>query len=173
MIGSDIAILPFAPEHFEGLRACIDAVAREKRWLSFTEVPAREDSQRFSDWIRRNRYPQLVALDGGKVVGWCDIVGSDRQSQAHIGTLGMGMLAPYRGQGLGRRLMQATLEAARARGFERITLHVHANNDRARRLYEQMGFKFEGVMRRAFKVDDYCDDVVVMGLLFEEERSVA
>ena len=173
MTGSDITILPFAPEHLDGLRDCIDAVAREKRWLSFASAPPREDSKQFTDWILKNNYPQMLALDDGKVVGWCDIVGSNRQTQAHIGTLGMGMLPAYRGQGLGRRLMQTTLAAAKARGFERITLHVHANNDRARRLYERTGFKFEGVMRRAFKVEDYYDDVVVMGLLFEEERSVA
>jgi RimJ/RimL family protein N-acetyltransferase len=173
MTGSEIAILPYAPEHLDGFRAAVDAVARERRWLAFTEVPPREDSIRFTEQILANRHPFFLAVDGDKVVGWCDIAGSDRPTQAHMGSLGIGLLPAYRSRGIGRRLMQAAIEAARARGFERVTLNVHANNMRARALYEKLGFRLEGVMRKAFKIDGYCDDVVVMGLLFEEISSVA
>ena len=173
MTGSDITILPFAPEHLEGFRQCVGAVAREKRWLAFIDTPPLKETKEYTDWMLANGMPFFVVLDGGQVVGWCDLSRTNRPTQAHIGVLGMGLLPPYRDRGIGRRLLQCTLDTGKARGLERVTLHVHANNDRARRLYEKLGFKFEGVMRRGFKVDDYYDDVVVMGLLFEEERSVA
>jgi GNAT superfamily N-acetyltransferase len=46
----------------------------------------------------------------------------------------------YQGRGLGRRLMQASLQALRMRGYETVTLTVTSGNERAVRLYEKLGF---------------------------------
>jgi GNAT superfamily N-acetyltransferase len=45
-----------------------------------------------------------------------------------------------RGAGLGRALVQATLERARARGCRRAELDVNERNESALRLYEAFGF---------------------------------
>jgi RimJ/RimL family protein N-acetyltransferase len=168
-----VAIVPFAPEHFEGFRSCMDAVARERRWLAFLEAPPVEESRRYTEMMLAQRYPFLLALDEGKVVGWCDIGGGGRPTYAHVGILGIGLLPPYRDRGLGRRLMSATIEAGRAFGFERIELRVHARNERGRKLYENLGFQLEGTARKAFKADGAYDDVHLMGLVFEESSSLA
>jgi GNAT superfamily N-acetyltransferase len=48
--------------------------------------------------------------------------------------------ASARGTGLGRALVAATLERARARGCRRLELDVNERNETARRLYESFGF---------------------------------
>ena len=48
-----------------------------------------------------------------------------------------------RGRGLGRRLLVHTEQEVRARGALSLSLHVFANNHRARRLYDQVGFESE------------------------------
>jgi GNAT superfamily N-acetyltransferase len=48
--------------------------------------------------------------------------------------------APARGAGLGRALMEATLDRARARGCRRVELDVNECNDAALRLYGGFGF---------------------------------
>lgn len=173
MTPDSVHILPFAPEHFEGFRACMDAVARERRWLAFLEAPPVEDSRRYTEMMLAQGYPFLLATDRGKVVGWCDIGGAGRPVSAHVGVLGIGLLPAYRDRGLGRRLMSATLEAGRAFGFERIELRVNARNERGRKLYENLGFRLEGTARKAFKADGAYDDVHLMGLIFEERSSLA
>ena len=46
----------------------------------------------------------------------------------------------YQGRGLGRRLMEASMQALRVRQFKAVSLTVTSGNDRAVRLYEKLGF---------------------------------
>lgn len=52
--------------------------------------------------------------------------------------------------------------------LHRITLHVHASNERAIRAYEHCGFLHEGRMREAHYMDGCYSDVIVMGLLRQD-----
>lgn len=74
-------------------------------------------------WMRR--------LRGGVGMGYVD----DDTPQ-----LGIALLPAFRGQGLGRRLMVAALEAARAYGYRQVSLTVHPLNP-AIALYESCGFE--------------------------------
>jgi ribosomal protein S18 acetylase RimI-like enzyme len=47
----------------------------------------------------------------------------------------------YQGRGLGRRLMEASMQALRVRNFTTVSLTVTSNNERAVRLYERIGFQ--------------------------------
>ncbi len=52
----------------------------------------------------------------------------------------IGVLAPWRGQGLGRELLKWGVWHLRDLGVDDLTLHVEAKNDRALGLYEHTGF---------------------------------
>ena len=56
----------------------------------------------------------------------------------------IGVAASWRGLGLGRRLLDALLEAARVKGVEAVFLEVRESNVSARGLYERAGFKEVG-----------------------------
>jgi RimJ/RimL family protein N-acetyltransferase len=107
----------------------------------------------------------MVALAGGSVVGWCDIRREFFPSRAHRGTLGMGLLPAWRGRGIGRRLLEATLAQARRSGFKRIELDVHADNPRAIALYEKAGFVREGIVRDASLIDGVFRDAILMAIV--------
>jgi ribosomal protein S18 acetylase RimI-like enzyme len=51
------------------------------------------------------------------------------------------VLPGYQKNGLGRRLMQASLSALREHGYRALTLTVTATNENAVRLYENLGFR--------------------------------
>ena len=65
----------------------------------------------------------------------------------------MGLLPAWRGRGVGRRLLEATVAKARCEGFKRIELDVYADNPRAIALYEKAGFVREGIVRDASLID--------------------
>jgi ribosomal protein S18 acetylase RimI-like enzyme len=59
-------------------------------------------------------------------------------SEAHLQDLYVA--PPLRGRGIGRALMEATIELARERGADRIDLNTGETDTAARALYESMGF---------------------------------
>jgi RimJ/RimL family protein N-acetyltransferase len=161
-----VTIASISEEHIVGYHAALDVVARERRYLTFLEAPPIETSRRFVARNIAEGYPQLVALDGDRVVGWCDVIPKDWPSTRHCGSLGMGLLPEWRGRGVGRRLIERTLHAARAFPLARVELAVRADNEGAMALYRRVGFEQEGRRRRAVRVDGvYYDDIVMAVLL--------
>ena len=167
----EIQILPIAPEHIPGFWHALDVVARERKYLVLTKAPPMESTREFVMNNIAVRNPQLVALDRGKVIGWCDIRRDHWPAHAHCGTLGMGLIPEYRGKGLGRRLMQAALAAAHDEGFVRVELTAHADNLRAIALYEKLGFQHEGLKRDSACFDGRFVDSLVMALIDQENRA--
>jgi putative acetyltransferase len=163
-----VSIEPVAPAHFEGLWRALDVVAREKRYLAFTEAPAWESSRAFYEHIVANDLCQVVAVLDDEVVGWCDILPGVGQTRAHVGTLGIGLVPAARHQGIGARLMRAAIDGAWARGLTRIELSVRADNANAQALYKRLGFEPEGVRRHSVRVDGQYHDSLAMALLRDE-----
>jgi GNAT superfamily N-acetyltransferase len=89
----------------------------------------------------------LAARLGGRLVGGATVVlvpGSPLAERLEPGTAGLRMLAvdpAAQGTGVGRALVEATVELCRRRGLRRLSLHTHEIFEHARRLYESMGFQ--------------------------------
>jgi len=144
-------------------RAALDAVCRERRFLAGLAAPPPRATQAFVNRNLARGHPHFVAVDAGAVVGWCDAIPGDAGA-AHVARMGMAVAKPYRGQGIGRRLMEAVIEKARQNGIEKIELSVYASNLGAVALYVSAGFATEGKKLRGRLVDGSYDDVVLMGL---------
>jgi len=110
----------------------------------------------------RSGVAQFVALDGGRVVGWCDVTPKPRPALRHVGVLGMGVAATHRGQGIGSRLLATTVETALARGVTRVELTVRSDNGVAIALYRRFGFETEGLLRRYLIVEGRYYDALLM-----------
>jgi ribosomal protein S18 acetylase RimI-like enzyme len=68
----------------------------------------------------------------------------------------------FRRRGVGRALVAAAAERARAEGARKLTLRVLGHNTPARHLYAASGFEVEGVLRDLFYLEGaYVDDVVM------------
>jgi RimJ/RimL family protein N-acetyltransferase len=162
-----VTIAGIRQEHLDGYHATLDTVARERRYLTFLDAPPLEAARRFVSHNIAAGYPHFVALHGDRVVGWCNVMPQDRPATRHRGLLGMGLLAEWRGRGVGRRLIERAIEASRAIPLTRVELTVRADNDAAIALYRRVGFKEEGRRRRALLVDEVYYDDILMALLLD------
>jgi ribosomal protein S18 acetylase RimI-like enzyme len=157
-------IVPIEQKHADGFHACVDAVAREKRFLIFQEAPPVESTRAFVRENLESGQVHFVVLDGERVVGWCDIRKTKLPSVAHVGTVGIGLLPEFRGKGIGKALLAAAIRAAFASGVERIELMVYASNLEALALYRTLGFVEEGRMARRARIDGAYLDMICMAL---------
>lgn len=94
----------------------------------------------------------LVAVVGGAVVGMVDVTIDEDPDPGSIirpvptADLGISVLEGWRGRGVGRALMAAAEQSARARGAERIVLDMAAANVGALRFYRSLGYVEHGLL---------------------------
>jgi ribosomal protein S18 acetylase RimI-like enzyme len=160
-------IIAITKEHIEGFHKALDSVAKERKYIAILEGPPIELSRARVIRNLENNFPHYIAISDEKVVGWCDLSSPNRPIYAHTGLLGMGVIADYRRQGIGEKLVLTTLEQAKEIGLTRIELTVREPNKAAFALYKKLGFVEEGVHRNAARVDSNYEDVISMALLFD------
>jgi RimJ/RimL family protein N-acetyltransferase len=142
----------------------INNIGREADEPMFTEEWEREY---LATQATRPNWLGLVAIgDGGEVIGELTLDGKQRKAMRHCAILGISVRADYRGQGVGRALMERAIIWARDSGsIKRIELQVLARNTIAIQLYEKLGFQREGRHPLAFYRDGQYLDDMTMGLL--------
>jgi ribosomal protein S18 acetylase RimI-like enzyme len=84
----------------------------------------------------------FLAFDAARAVGVavCFRGFSTFYARPLINIHDLAVVAEYRGQGIGRRLLEAVAARAGETGCCKLTLEVRENNHRARRMYEAAGF---------------------------------
>lgn len=88
------------------------------------------------------------------MVGGLTLVGADLLASMHRAGLGVGVERAYRGQGWGRKLLEAAIAWARQDPrLDWIDLGVFEGNDRALALYRRLGFIEHGRVVDLFRVD--------------------
>lgn len=110
----------------------------------------------------------LVDEHDGAVVGYGGVRALQGSPDADIQTIAL--LAEHRGQGRGRALLRALLDAARERGAHEIFLEVRADNPTAEGLYLAEGFEEIGRRPRYYQPDDV-DAIVMRSDLRRQSRS--
>lgn len=160
-----LPIVPVQEKYAASYRVCLDIVAREKKYLAQIEALPLARIEEFVRESVASDAIQFFALDQEEVVGWADVFPAWAHAVSHCGSLGMGVHPNFRGQGLGRRLLQACIQKAWAKGLVRIELEARADNEAAIALYESFGFKHEALKAKAMRFDETYFDTVQMRLL--------
>jgi putative acetyltransferase len=133
-------------------------------WLLTTEAwrPV-ADERRYLKAVRRHADAAvLVAVDGDRIVGRLSLSRDPHPASRHVADLGMMVAASHRRRGIGRMLLDAAVNWARAVGVTKLELHVFPWNEPAIRLYEVFGFEREGLRRGHYVRDGVAVDALLM-----------
>ena len=107
----------------------------------------------------------FVVWDGDRIVGHLDLERKDLEPAQHRLVLSMGLEFPYKGRGLGSRLMEEAIAFARTLdGIDWIDLGVFSCNKPAQALYAKFGFTETGRTVDTFRVDGRSLDDIQMSL---------
>jgi len=111
-----------------------------------------------TEWVKSLRTsPRTLGIScyvGGEVAGNCEITFRGGIKTAHRATIGIAILRDYWNLGIGSAMLKELVAAARTRGTELVELEFVEGNDRAKRLYEKIGFRVVGERPNAFKLKD-------------------
>jgi ribosomal protein S18 acetylase RimI-like enzyme len=148
-----IQVVEVNESHIQGFRDVLDSVARERKYLAQQEAQPIESVRAYIMSCIAKDAALFVAVDGSLTVGWCDILPLWAHAVQHRGTLGMGVIAGYRGRGIGKQLLTACLEKAKAKGITRVELEVRSDNTAAIELYRKLSFSHEATLHHAMRID--------------------
>jgi GNAT superfamily N-acetyltransferase len=118
-----------------------------------SQVLASSDGHYIAGWPRHGDCGVVAELEAPIGAAWCRLLAADDPGYGFVNPetpeVTIGVLAPHRGIGVGRMLLTALMEAARANGYRAMSLSVEEDND-AGRLYEAVGFQTVGRVQNAW-----------------------
>jgi GNAT superfamily N-acetyltransferase len=142
-------IRPYSDADWPQLWSLIRDVARAGDTYAYDPGMTEEGGRRA--WLRPPPGRVLVAADGERLLGTVSM-GPNRDGPGrHVANASFLVAPDTRGRGVGRALVRAALETARADGYAGMVFNaVVATNVHAVRLYEQEGFAVVGTVPEAF-----------------------
>jgi ribosomal protein S18 acetylase RimI-like enzyme len=144
----------------------INALSAEKTYVRFQGevLTVEEELAYLTGQLERIAHHQTVNLfivTGQKIIGVSNIDMKDR-TERHEANFGISIAKDFRGEGLGKILMEYMLKEAEKQlpNLKIITLSVYGNNDLAQNMYKKFGFVEygtlpEGIIHR----DQYVDHI--------------
>ena len=105
--------------------------------------------ERLTNWLHSGEHDVLVAVSGDRLIGSLWLV-----RDHWVAEIKLNVAADWRDRGVGRALMAAAEDVARAAGVRKVWLGVYGPNARARALYEHLGYVVEGVQREQYPRPD-------------------
>lgn len=109
-----------------------------------------------------------VVEDQGRVLGFYRISRHEGRAR-HVAYLGTFAVAPAaQGTGLAAAIVKSVVETLKADGVLRVELMLEADNPRALKFYQKLGFEHEGTLRAAYKragQEHYVDELLMAKIL--------
>lgn len=97
-----------------------------------------------------DREAYLCAVVDGRIVGTAGLDSKGENKVRHRAEFGIGVDKDFWGMGIGRALVKACIECAKAAGYSQLELEVVSDNTSAVALYKSMGFMEFGRNPRGF-----------------------
>jgi len=124
------------------------------------------------EFLRKHlEHPLSIAMAAevdGRMIGLCGAAAPDFKRMQHHAELGLVILKEFWHQGIGRRMMELTIEWGRRAGLRKMYLRVYDYNERAIRMYEALGFVEEARLREDIRrVDGSFGGTIYMSLDYD------
>jgi len=157
-VATDLEVRAFRDEHWAAVHAIYAQGIATGSATFETEVPA------FERWTAAHppEY-RLVATHGGEVVGWVAASPvSDRCAYAGVLEHSVYVDERLRGQGIGRRLLDALIDRADASGIWTIQSGVFPENVPSIEVHQRCGFRIVGTRERIGQLNGTWRDVLLI-----------
>jgi L-amino acid N-acyltransferase len=159
-------IVDAAEEHLPGIMAIFNHAVRETFSIWSETETTLEQRRAWLEARRKAGFPVLVAIDPARpsdVLGYGSF-GVFRDFPGYVKTVEHSVYVAHQAQrrGMGRALLAALIEQARARGFEAMVGGIDSANAASIALHEAAGFELQGKLKGVGRKFDKRLDLVFM-----------
>ena len=171
-------VRPADPADAEALTRLAEAVSGEpEAWLISTDGEWRSvgDERRYLKAVRRYPHAAVYVAErsDGVIVGRLSLARDTHPASAHVADLGLMVAQDARRQGVGRALLEAAVEWARASDVRKLELHVFPWNEPAIKLYERFGFEREGLRAAHYHRGGEYVDAILMAYGIDDRNQIS
>ncbi|PLS06681.1 GNAT family N-acetyltransferase [Neobacillus cucumis] len=126
-----------------------------------------EEEQKKRLEVMRKSYNStiFIAKEDKQLIGYLIAMGGNAKRNKHSVYLVIGILAEYRGRGIGTKLFEQLENWGKEHSVHRLELTVVTQNEAALQLYKKMGFEIEGTKKQSLYIDGKFVDEYYMSKL--------
>lgn len=166
--GSHAVLRPAAPEDaarmLDYLRTCAAETDFLLRYPEEWEIPVEKETTLLREMAHNRDTMMLVCEADGIVAGTCQVMVMGRVKTRHRATVSIALRRAYWGLGITGPMFEEMEAFARSAGVIQLELAYAQGNERARRLYDRMGFAETGRGPDAIRLKDgtLVDEIFMM-----------
>jgi len=171
--GKKVTLRVIRWEDLDGLLSFINSLVKEKQrdsrsglYSGFDTKVTREEEARWLAQtlveIEGGEVINAIAETGGKIIANGEVTRGRYKDTRHHGHMGLTMISGYRGQGIGRVIIETLVRESRRAGLRTLEVEFLAENDAARRAYQKGGFKQAGIIpHKIFRDGKYFNGLIM------------
>lgn len=161
----ELLVREVRPDDAEAIVGIINPIIEAGAYTVF-DVPFTVEAEReyILNFPQRGVFHVAICSQDQKAVGFQSMEPFALYTHAfdHVGVIGTYVELSYRRQGVAQCLFEATFEAAKRKGYEKIFTFVRADNPAALATYLHHGFQRIGTAQRQAKFNrKYVDEIII------------
>ena len=161
----DVVIREACPDDAEAVVGILNPIIEAGEYTVLDGPLSVEEERRFiSSFPSRGIFHVAQSRSNGRVVGLQTMEPFATYAHAfdHVGVIATYVDLGRRRRGIGKRLFEATFDAARRKGYEKIFTYVRGDNLAALAAYVKCGFRIVGTAQRHAKCGGrYVDEIII------------
>ena len=142
-----VAIRAFRPADVEAMMRFAQALPEHDLLFLGRDLKHRKVVAAWAEAIEDGFIDSLLIEDGGAVVGTSALVRDPLGWSPHVGEVRLLVSPEYRGQGVGRALLEETFRIAAKRDCRKLVARMTPDQTGAIALFEGLGFRAEALLR--------------------------
>ncbi|MFD2044268.1 GNAT family N-acetyltransferase [Ornithinibacillus salinisoli] len=150
-----------------GLAKLVEQVESESEFMLYDPGERKPTAEKQRNMIqaltKQDNATIFVVEEGEQLVGYLFAIGGNTKRTKHSAYLVIGILAAYRGKGIGTALFNELDHWARENTLHRLELTVVTKNNAGVSLYQNAGFEIEGMKKDSLFIDGMFVDEYYMG----------
>ncbi|ARK29446.1 GNAT family N-acetyltransferase [Halalkalibacter krulwichiae] len=167
---STVILRPVQKQDASQIIEAVASIIKEGASIQKERPRTLEEEQTFIQEMLRDENMYIVVELNGVVKGIARVIRGELEMKRHTGLFRTWLHEDAQGKGIGRQIMDYTLQWCKRARLHKLCLTVFASNEVAKHLYEKAGFVVEGIQKEQVIINSHYDDEIFMAYFFRNRK---